>query len=85
MDFVLFLAINIIRIYKFAILARVLISWIRVNRASPIVVFIYQLTEPPLRLFRGLLPNFGMIDLSPLIAFFALDFLQLFLMSLLDT
>jgi len=83
MEFILTLGINIVSIYKFAILARVLISWIRVNRSNRIVIFIYQSTEPVLRVFRRILPKFGMIDLSPLIAFIALDFLQLFLVGLL--
>jgi len=45
---------------------------------------LYQATEPVLRIFRGILPRMGMIDLSPLIAFFALDFAQIGLMSLMD-
>ena len=83
MDFVLYLFINVLRIYKFAILARVLISWMTVSRNNRIVVIIYQTTEPVLRIFRKILPNFGMIDLSPLLAFFALDFGQLALMKVL--
>jgi len=81
MEFALFFAINVVRIYKFAILARVLISWIKVDRSNKLVIFIYQSTEPVLGHVRRILPNLGMIDLSPLIAFFALDFLQMALMG----
>ncbi len=84
MDFIIVLAINVIRIYKYAIIARVLISWIQVNRSNKLVIFIYQATEPLLRFFRRILPNFGMIDLSVLIAYIALDFLQMALVSVIS-
>ena len=83
MDFIFVLFINVIRIYKFAIIARILVSWIQPHPRSAPAVMLYQATEPVLRVFRGLIPPIGMIDLSPLIAFFVLDFLQLFLMNML--
>lgn len=82
MDFAFVLAINVVRIYKFAILARVLLSWIQPIPSGQLSMMIYQATEPVLRIFRRLLPRMGMIDLSPLIAFLALDFMQMGLMSL---
>jgi YggT family protein len=82
MNFVFVLLLNVVRVYKYAILARVLVSWIQVNPHNRVVIFLYQLTEPVLRFFRRLLPRFGMIDLSPLIAFIALDFIQLGLIRL---
>jgi YggT family protein len=85
MDFVFILVINVIRIYKFAIIARILMSWIQPRPQSAIGVFLYQATEPVLRIFRGIIPPIGMIDISPLIAFFALDFAQLGLMSLMES
>ncbi len=45
---------------------------------------LHQATEPVLRIFRRLIPPIGMIDLSPLAAFFALDFAQIGLMSLMN-
>lgn len=54
-----------------AILARVIISWIPIGEGSPfmpIVRMIYQITEPILAPIRGVLPNMGMLDLSPMIA-----------------
>lgn len=82
MDFIFVLLINVVRIYKFAIIARILISWIQPNPRSGPAVLLHQATEPVLRIFRGLIPPIGMIDLSPLIAFFALDFAQMGLMYL---
>jgi YggT family protein len=84
MDFISILLINVIRIYKFTILARVLLSWFGGNPANPIVRFVIDVTEPVLYYIRKILPRMGMIDLSPLVAFFALDFLQLRLMSALS-
>lgn len=54
-----------------AILARVIISWIPIGEGSPfmpVVRFIYQITEPILAPIRSVLPNTGMLDLSPMIA-----------------
>ena len=54
-----------------AILARVIISWIPIGEGSPfmpLVRMIYQITEPILAPIRSLLPNMGMLDLSPMIA-----------------
>ena len=84
MEFVFFLSINIVRVYKFAILARVLLSWIHVKPGNRVVAFIHQLTEPVLGFFRRILPRFGMLDLSPLIAFIVLDFAQLALIKMLS-
>ena len=82
MDFAFVLLINVVRIYKFAIIARVLMSWVSPHPRSAPAVFLYQVTEPVLRAFRRVIPRMGMIDLTPLIAFFVLDFAQVGLMSL---
>lgn len=83
MNFIIFLLINIIRIIKYAILVRVLMSWVQVNSYGRITRIIYEITEPVLRFFRNLLPRTGMIDFSPILAFFALDFLQIGVVRLL--
>ena len=58
------------------IFARIILSWIRVNPYNPAVKFIIELTEPVLGLFRRLIPPFGMLDLSPIAAFFAVELLR---------
>ena len=82
MEFVFVLLINVVRIYKYAIIARILMSWVSPHPRSRPAVMLYQATEPVLRIFRGLIPPIGMIDLSPIIAFFVLDFAQIGLLSL---
>ena len=84
MNFFFVLLINIVRIYKYALIARILLSWIQPYPQSRPAALLYQATDPVLRIFRGLIPPLGMFDLSPLIAFFALDFAQLGLMHLMS-
>jgi len=81
MDFILFFLVNLIRIVKYAILVRILMSWMGGTKGR-IGQIIYEITEPILKIFRNLLPKMGMIDLSPLIAFFVLDFAQIGVVSL---
>ena len=49
------------------ILGRVLLSWINPRFEGAIPRWIYETTEPLLAPIRRLLPQTGMIDLSPLI------------------
>lgn len=67
-----------------ALLARVLLSWFQVGPDSPfypVVAILYQLTEPILAPIRRLLPRFGMMDFSPIVAFFLLQIVQRVLLS----
>lgn len=62
------------------ILIRALISWVNPDPFNPVVQFLQRVTEPVLEPIRRLLPPLA-IDLSPLIAFFGIIFLQRFLVS----
>lgn len=70
---------SILTLYYYVILARVLMSWFNPNPHNPIVDAIYRLTEPVLSPIRRLLPPMGGFDLSPLVVFFILMFLQRFI------
>lgn len=83
MEFIIFFLLNVIRVLKYAILIRVLLSWVQSGYPGKFTIFIYEITEPVLRIFRRILPRMGMIDLSPIVAFFALDFAQLGIINLL--
>ena len=72
----------IFQILYILLLARVIISWIRVDPYNPIVKFIFQATEPLLAPIRQLLPATGGIDFSPLILFLVLGFLQRIVLSI---
>ncbi|MCH8205732.1 MAG: YggT family protein [Chloroflexi bacterium] len=54
-----------------ALIGRVVISWLNVGPSSamyPVVSILYQITEPILAPIRRVLPSFGMLDLSPMVA-----------------
>jgi len=70
---------TILTLYWYVILARVLMSWFNPSPKNPIVNAIYRLTEPVLGPIRRLLPPMGGFDLSPLVVFAILIFLQKFI------
>ncbi len=68
-------------IYMWLIIIRALISWVNPDPYNPIVRFLVSVTEPVLYPIRKRIPLFGGIDFSPLIAIFAIVFLQTFLVQ----
>lgn len=70
----------ILSVFYWLILVRALISWVTPDPFNPIVQFLYRTTEPVLQPIRRFLPPMG-IDISPLIAFFAVIFLKTFLVE----
>lgn len=64
----------LIRILRYLIFATIILSWVVMftQSRSPYIEVVQELTEPLLAPFRRLLPNMGMIDLSPILAFLAL-------------
>jgi YggT family protein len=60
------------------ILVRALISWVNPDPYNPIVQFLERVTEPILAPIRRVLPPMA-IDISPIIAFLIILFLQKFL------
>ncbi len=68
-------AINVaIRVYATLLIVRILLSWIRHNPYQPVIKFIYEVSEPYLKLFRRIIPPIGMMDLSPIVALLVLDY-----------
>jgi len=66
------------------ILIRALISWVNPDPYNPVVRFLHAATEPVLEPIRRFLPLMR-IDISPIIAFLLILFLQSFLgQSLID-
>lgn len=54
------------------IFARIIISWFPVDPFSGPVQFLHQVTDPILEPLRRLPLRIGMMDFSPLVAFFAI-------------
>lgn len=68
-------AATVLLTFFFLIIASVILSWVGARMQHPIVPIVYQLTEPVLRPFRKLIPPIAGIDLSPLFALIAINFL----------
>jgi YggT family protein len=68
-------------VISYAILARVILSWFPSAANNPIGKFLFEVTEPILGPIRRILPSFGMIDFSPIVAFFLLQILQQLILS----
>ena len=66
----------VFELYSMALLVRILFEWIRVPYSSRVMRFLWDITEPLLAPIRRVLPTFGGLDFSPLIAFFLLNFVQ---------
>ena len=84
MNSLLFLIIQIISLYKFVLIIYIVTTWLInfniINTSNRFVYsvmeILYKLSEPSLRIVRKYIPNFGNIDISPIIVYLALEFLQ---------
>ena len=80
----LFLIIQIIDLYKYVLIIYVIATWLvgfgilnTTNRfVYSLLEILYKLCEPSLRIVKKYIPNFGNIDISPIIVFIALEFLK---------
>ena len=70
-------------VYSLILLARVLVSWFQVDPYSPLMQWLYRLTEPVLAPIRRLLPPAGAIDFSPVVAFILIIVVKQIVLSLL--
>ena len=76
-----------ILVYILLIFAYIITSWFRLPYSvwlNRIQRFLYDVCEPYLRIFRRILPPFGALDLSPIVAIFSLYFIRIVLISILD-
>ena len=71
-------------IYQFMIFGYILMSWIPSLQQSSIGEFLGKLVEPYLSIFRKIIPPIGMIDISPIIALFALQYIRIGLLIVLQ-
>ena len=83
-DFFLYIIFQILQIYKYAVIIYVISSMLisfniinTNNRIISIVMdFLFKLIEPLLRVIRNLIPNFGAIDISPVILIIVIEAFQ---------
>lgn len=66
----------IFQIYTLMIFARIIASWVPQLNEYRLMQFVSYYTDPYLNLFRRIIPPLGMFDLSPIVAFISLNFIQ---------
>ena len=84
---VLDIVLIVLDLYVWLLIASAILSWLiafnvvntRNQFVAGVAEFLYRITEPVLGPIRRRLPNFGGLDISPIIAFFALWLIQLYL------
>jgi YggT family protein len=69
--FLNFIAI-LCQVYAIIIFVRAILTWFDISSYSPIVVFLYRITEPILAPLRRIIPRLGMIDITPMVAIIVL-------------
>ena len=65
-------------ILKLALIVRVISSWFRMSPYSKWIRWSYELTEWLIRPLRQIVPPLGMIDITPIVAYFVLWLLESF-------
>ena len=84
---IVFVLIQVINLYMYLLIASAILSWLiafnvvntRNQFVAGVAEFLYRITEPLVGPIRRRLPNFGGLDLSPLVLFFVLWIIQLYL------
>jgi YggT family protein len=66
----------VFNILELAIIIVVLISWLPISPFSPWVRWAFTITAPILRPLREIVPSIGMFDITPIVAYFLLRFVE---------
>ena len=77
MSFVVQTLIAFLNIYFVLLIVRILLSWFQTAEwAYQIMAFLSPVTDPYLNIFRSFIPPIGGIDISAILAIFALQIVQ---------
>ena len=82
---IFYLALQILKIYSYVVIANVIISWLVafnvLNTQNRFVYsfleLTYRLTDPILNKIRRFLPNLGSLDISPIILLLLIWFIEM--------
>ena len=82
---IFYLALQILKLYSYVVIANVVVSWLIAfnilntqNRfVYSILEFSYRLTDPILNKIRRFLPNLGSLDISPIILLLLIWFIEM--------
>ena len=83
----IWLLLELIRLYRYVVIASVVLSWLAsfniINYGNPIVRqighAIAAMTDPLLNPIRRVIPSLGGLDFSPIVLFIGLQFLEQFI------
>ena len=81
---IFYIIIQAFMIYRFMLIGYILLSWIPAAQDSAVGRFLATVCEPYLGIFRKFIPPIGMIDISPIVAIFALGFIEVGLLKVLS-
>ena len=70
------LASGILKIYFFALIVMIILSWVAPQASHPGALLVMQLVEPIMAPVRKVIPPLGMIDLSPIVVFISISLLD---------
>ena len=82
---IFYLALQILKLYSYVVIANVVISWLVsfniINTQNRFVYSIlemtYRLTEPALNRIRRFLPNLGSLDIAPVVLLLLIWFIEM--------
>ena len=82
---IFYLALQILKLYSYVVIANVVISWLIAfnvlntsNRfVYSILEFTYRMTDPFLNRIRRYLPNLGSFDISPIVLLLLIWFIEM--------
>ena len=82
---IFYLALQLLKLYSYVVLAKVVISWLVAfnvlntqNRfVYSILEMTFRLTNPALNKIRSFLPNLGSLDISPIILLLLIWFIEM--------
>lgn len=75
----------VVNIYYYAILASIIMSFVMMFSGStnphPLLLLVWQLTEPVMAPVRKIIPSMGGLDFSPIFIFIAIQIIQNFILT----
>ena len=72
----------LIKIYFYALLATIILSWISPGGSNPAAYLLHQITEPVMAPVRSLLPPMGGLDFSPIVVFILINIVEITLRNI---
>ena len=67
----------IVKIYFFALLGMIILSWVAPGTANPAAMLMYQITEPLMAPLRSVIPPMGGLDFSPIVMFILINIVDI--------